>query len=252
MDPGRIADDRVRQRLMLLRRAQVIGAAAACRECGKHLSYYYYWRRRYQASGGAGRSLQTQPSRPRRMPRLSRPAVVQRVLALRAQTHWGKARLANQLRLPASTVGHILRRARVTRPPRRWSTQKKQRKMYNLLIPGQRVQMDVKYVPFRIGGRRYFQYTVIDECTRLRYLVIRDALWTRDSVEALAAAQRYFGFPIQCVQTDNGTEFTFRFTAELRAKHNRPKVHPLDAHCDAHGIQHRCIPGSSDPAGRRA
>lgn len=242
MATERIRDDRVRQRLTLLRLAEQLGMQQACWRLGKPVSYGYRWRRRYHASGRAWRSLHNRGTRPQQMPRLSRPALVRRVLALRQTTGWGKARLAARLRMPVSTVGHILRRARVTRAPRRWITQKKHQRCYNLLWPGQRVQLDVKYVPFRIGAKQYYQYTVIDECTRLRYLVIKDALWTRYSVEVLQAAQRYFGFPIQCVQTDNGTEFTFRFTAELQAKHKPPKPHPLDIYCQQHGIEHRCIP----------
>lgn len=242
MGQDRIRDDQVRQRLTVLRLATQVGMQQACWRLGKSLSYGYRWQRRYRAGGHDWRSVQNRSSRPQRLPRLSRPAVVRRVLAVRRATGWGKARLAARLRLPVSTVGHILRRARVTRAPRRWATQKKHRRCYNLLWPGQRVQLDVKFVPFKIGARQYYQYTVIDECTRLRYLMIKEALWTRYSVEAVQAAQRYFGFPIQCVQTDNGTEFTFRYTAERQARHGPPKPHPLDVYCQQHGITHRCIP----------
>lgn len=242
MEKARIQDDRVRQRLFLMRLAEEVGVRQACLQMGKHLSYYYYWSRRYTASGRDWRSLRDRSSRPRRMPRLSDTQTVNRVLKLRQRTGYGKARLAQRLGLPVSTVGHILRRAQVTRPLRKWPTQKKHRQRYELLYPGQRVQMDVKYVPFRIQGKRYYQYTVIDECTRLRYTEIKECLWSLYAPEVLQKARRYFGFPIECVQTDNGTEFTFRYTAVLQAKHKKPKEHPLDTYCRRQGIRHRCIP----------
>ena len=37
--------------------------------------------------------------------------------------------------------------------------------------PGQKVQVDVKYVPGEcvVNGRKYYQYTAVDECTRWTY-----------------------------------------------------------------------------------
>jgi len=45
--------------------------------------------------------------------------------------------------------------------------------MEQMQYPGQRVQIDVKFVPLSCiaaKGERYYQYTAIDEYSRLRYL----------------------------------------------------------------------------------
>ncbi len=104
--------------------------------------------------------------------------------------------------------------------------------------------MDIKYVPSEVSpiGRRYYQYTVTDECTRMRYLAWHDSIWTRNVVQTLREAQGYFGFRIDAVQTDNGTEFTFDYTAQLTAREKIPKEHPLDAYCRAVEIRHKLIP----------
>ena len=79
--------------------------------------------------------------------------------------------------------------------------------------PGQRVQIDVKYVPQACTqamgkGTRLYQFTAIDEYSRKRYLEgFSDNSSYSASIFARNAA-RYFGFKIECIQTDNGQEFT--------------------------------------------
>lgn len=239
--------DRVRQRLFLLRLGRKIGVARACERMGKHRSFYYYWDKRYRAQGW--RALVDQSRRPKRMPRLTSPELEKVVVRLRKRTHYGKERLYDCLQdrgitMPVSTIGKILDRKGLLVKQRTFRTQKKHTRTYNLLWPGQRVQMDIKYVPSEVSpiGRRYYQYTVTDECTRMRYLTWHDSIWTRKVVETLHEAQTFFGFRIDTVQTDNGTEFTFNYTAQLTAKENVPKEHPLDTYCREVAIKHTLIP----------
>lgn len=86
------------------------------------------------------------------------------------------------------------------------------------LYPGQKVQIDVKVVPSVciVGqaheeGKKFYQYTAIDECTRLRYLAAFEEQSTFSSMRFLQQLVHYFPFPIHKIQTDNGFEFTKRF-----------------------------------------
>ena len=81
--------------------------------------------------------------------------------------------------------------------------------------PGERVQIDVKYVPreclpkkLKDLGIRYYQYTAIDEYTRLRYTYFCEEHNTYESTIFINKLIKYFPFKIKLVQTDNGTEFT--------------------------------------------
>jgi len=76
--------------------------------------------------------------------------------------------------------------------------------------PGQKVQIDVKFVPsFSIvNGQKYYQYTAIDECTRLVFREMYDEHSTYSSKDFLIKLIEAFPFPIREIQTDNGTEFT--------------------------------------------
>lgn len=84
-----------------------------------------------------------------------------------------------------------------------------------MLYPGQRVQIDVKFVPEAciVGeakGQKFYQYTAIDEYSRFRYLEAFEEHSTYSSAVFLEHLIKKFPFKIECVQTDNGLEFTKR------------------------------------------
>ena len=81
--------------------------------------------------------------------------------------------------------------------------------------PGQRVQIDVKYVPEAciVGqkpGTKWYQYTSIDEYSRFRYLEAFEEHSTCSFGLFLQHVVKRFPYPIECVQTDNGPEFMRR------------------------------------------
>ena len=83
--------------------------------------------------------------------------------------------------------------------------------------PGQRVQIDVKFVPdacivgqAKAEGKKFYQYTAIDEYSRYRYLEAFEEHSTYSSAVFLEHMLKAFKFPVECVQTDNGSEFTKR------------------------------------------
>ena len=76
--------------------------------------------------------------------------------------------------------------------------------------PGQKIQIDVKYVPSWCvaGHEKYYQYTAIDECTRIVFREMYDEHSTYNSKDFLMKLILALPFPIREVQTDNGSEFT--------------------------------------------
>ena len=85
--------------------------------------------------------------------------------------------------------------------------------------PGDKVQVDVKYVPeeclakeLKEQGTRLYQYTAIDEYTRLRYIWYTNAHDTYASTIFLEKLVKYFPFKVKTIQTDNGFEFTNRLS----------------------------------------
>ncbi|HHV38413.1 MAG TPA: transposase family protein [Tepidimicrobium sp.] len=78
--------------------------------------------------------------------------------------------------------------------------------------PGERVQIDVKYVPNECIGfasyhSRYYQITAIDEYSRKRYMELINELSTYSISNFLKRLEEKLGFKVELVQTDNGIEF---------------------------------------------
>ena len=80
--------------------------------------------------------------------------------------------------------------------------------------PGDLVQMDVKYVPYRIKGQQHYQYTALDDCTRFRFAKIYYELSVNNTEAFFKELLKSIPFKIKTVQTDNGVEFTYRFISD--------------------------------------
>lgn len=65
---------------------------------------------------------------------------------------------------------------------------------------------------------RYYQYTAIDEYTRQRVLWASKEHSTNASSEFIDIVKRKFKYEIECIQTDNGFEFTNRLQAYGKSK----------------------------------
>jgi len=77
------------------------------------------------------------------------------------------------------------------------------------IFPGERVQIDVKYVPKACRyGEKLYQYTLVDEYSRWCYREIHDEHNDHASSVFLRNAIKAAPFKIKEVQTDNGWEFT--------------------------------------------
>ena len=84
--------------------------------------------------------------------------------------------------------------------------------------PGQRIQIDVKFVPAvclvnAAKGQKFYQYTAIDEYSRWRFVEAFEEHSSYSSAQFLEHLIKAFPYPIKCVQTDNGQEFTKQFGA---------------------------------------
>lgn len=89
------------------------------------------------------------------------------------------------------------------------------------------------------AAQHLFQYTAIDEFSRLRYLAAYEDQSTYSSANFLKKAYAFFkrhGFTVECVQTDNGFEFTNRF-----AQSNRELITLFEKTAAELGIRHKLI-----------
>lgn len=151
---------------------------------------------------------------------------------------WAHLRLDYGYKRSLTALYKLLRREGVIAAPKK--RKRRKNKPYEpILVPGERFQMDVKYVPKEclvgeLHGKKLYQYTAIDECTRWRHIAVFDELSTRNSVEFLRQTIERFPFEIECVQTDNGAEFTSRFSG---AKH----LSAFESELEDLNIRHKLI-----------
>lgn len=116
------------------------------------------------------------------------------------------------------------------------------RRYPEILKPGEKVQIDVKEVPYNClrgkvlrDGKHLYQWTAIDEWTRMRFVYGFEEHIPENSVKFLKMLIKAFPFKIQTIQTDNGTEFTYKYISEER-------ICPFDNALEALRIKHKLIP----------
>ena len=201
------------------------------------------WKRAYEANGMDG--LIPKSTEPKTSPRETMIRVKEEVIALRKQTrlcalklHW---RLRKQgVHIPPRTIGKILKDEGLVRKYRvKKTTYKYLRAERN---PGELVEIDVKYVPGRIAGKRYYQYTAIDTASRWRYLAVYEEQSTFHSIHFLRDVLTRFPYPITGVKTDNGSVFTnYYIGTNKRSDLTVKTLHALDVFCRERGIVHYLI-----------
>ena len=151
---------------------------------------------------------------------------------------WVKLRQNFGYARSVTALYRVLRREGVIPPPSK-KRRRKSKPYEPILTPGERIQVDVKYVPAKclvgsLAGKSFYQYTAIDECTRWRYAAIYDELSTWSSTHFVKELRKLFPFEISCIQTDNGGEFTSRLQG---AK----KPSAFEAYLSEEGIRHKPI-----------
>lgn len=216
---GWLVEHRYRAVLQVLEGAPV---AVAARQAGASRQSLYTWPRRYEMGGMAG--LADNSRRPHTSPNRLPAELEAMVCDLRRQfPRWGARRISHELQLRGvgdapgrSTVYRVLVRnglinheeQRHKRKYRRWQRE----------APMQLWQMDIMGGVFLEGGRECKLVTGIDDHSR--FVVIAQVV-VQPSGRAVCAAftealQRY-GVPSE-VLTDNGKQFTGRFTKPVPAE----------------------------------
>ncbi|MFI5615686.1 helix-turn-helix domain-containing protein [Amycolatopsis sp. NPDC051903] len=153
--------------------------AATCRYFGISRTIFSRWKRRWEDEGVDG--LKDRSSAPLHCPTITHPEVVEKIIHLRQRYHFGPLKIEMYLRryhdveIAASTIYRILKRLGMNRLPasQRYQRHQKRWKRYEKQRPGHQLQIDVTFVePITTSTdqrrRKFYQYTAIDDCTRLR------------------------------------------------------------------------------------
>lgn len=218
-------------RQALIQYAQKYGVTKAAIRYRTYRQYIYRWMKRYD---GTLQSLTDHSHRPHSHPNQHRPEEIKLIEDMRRRNpnagivvFWVKLRQRGYTRSISGLYRFLRKRGQMAvKLPNPKYTPKPYEKMTH---PGQRVQIDVKYVPAaclvgqavedaKENGGHYYQYTFLDEYSRFRYL---EAFKDHNSLSAstfIKHCVKRFPYAIECVQTDNGPEFTNRFNTQQKGK----------------------------------
>lgn len=226
-------DELRRRRIWVQLYAETKDAGLVCRRCGISRPTLRLWWKRFLIKEEDG--LLSLSRRPHHSPgRVLDQERIDRILVLRDERKLGPKRIQAELlrhhdiRLSTATIWKVLRAHERAPLSRRRPPENPQR--YSRPLPGDRVQVDM----MKVGPGR-FQYTAIDDCTRLRVLGLYPRRTARHAVHFLEHRMiEEFPFPIERVQTDRGGEFfgmAFQEALQqycIKFRPNRPRAPHLN------------------------
>jgi transposase len=201
------------------------------------------WVSVYKKKGEEG--LEPKSTRPKTQPKETSIRIKEEVVALRKKTKLCALKLKWKLEkkgiiLHKNTVHKFIKEEGLTRTYR---VRKVKRKYLKIpLQKGQLVEIDVKYVPKKIDGKQYFQYTAIDVASRWRHLNVYDNQTNDHSICFLKEVIKIFPHRIHAVKTDNGSIFTNYYTGTNKRSDVTVKtIHSFDVFCQEQRIIHYLI-----------
>ena len=231
-------------RMGVVKRAQRFGVQRAAADYQTAPSNIYRWQKMYKDGGEKAETLVNKSRRPKSHPNSHTETEIKLIKDMRRrnpniglQDLWIKLRKRGYTRTQASLAKALKRLKLPTNPKSRPSPTCKKNKPYEQMThPGERIQIDVKYVPKeclspqfveKYGSTELYQYTAIDEYSRYRILcgyrehnTYSSSLFLCQVVSAFKALR----IEVECVQTDNGPEFTKIFHTKDKNNHSMFEV----------------------------
>lgn len=211
------------QRQRMVKYAQNHSVTETAIRYGVSRKTVYKWLKRYD---GTLTSLEDHSHRPKSSPQKHTEEEIKKIKRRVKKYKWKDLLLAYQelVEKDGYTRSYggfkrIVSKLREEKPRRK--KQKRKAKPYRRAeYPGEKVQIDVKFVPSYCvaDGKKYYQYTAVDECSRWTFREMYEEHSTYSSKDFLEKLIRKSPFPIREVQTDNGTEFTNRLIV-VKSKH---------------------------------
>ncbi|MBD9219337.1 MAG: IS481 family transposase [Clostridiales bacterium] len=234
----------MRYRLSLIKYAEKYGVTKAAIKYKTNRQYIYRWKNRYD---GSIESLRCRSRRPHHHPNQHTSSEIKLIYNTRRRNPnaglvilWVKL-MKNGYKRSITGLYRFLRRQGImaVKVPNPKYVPKPYEKMH---YPGQRVQVDVKFVPAvclvnEAKGQKFYQYTAIDEYSRWRFVEAFEEHSSYSSAQFLEHLIKAFPYPIECVQTDNGQEFTKRFGSYGGSE----KLTVFQLHLADYGIKHKLI-----------
>jgi transposase InsO family protein len=215
----------------------------ACAFYGLSMDAYGKWGNRLCKQPGV-ETLLSRSRKPYRSPNKTKPRKTKKVMQLRRQDpHLGPERISYDLKqvfnmnVPPSTVYAILKREKLVSQKQAAKLTKKHLKRYRRVLPGY-LQMDFKYVPYKVNGEQFYQLSCVDHHSSWRLIRVYGEKNLFSVMSFLKLLIKVCPFPILEIQTDNDAAFTDKFISGVGVTGE----HEMDLWCSANQVRHKLIP----------
>lgn len=244
--------EKFQQRLEVVRIARTQGTQAAVIRSGISERTIRSWKARFEKFGVEG--LRDKSRAPRHVAnRKDRDGMLQAAMIRLDTTEPGLTRLQTLLVLSGEASKDMATLSWISRTRKRLGLSKKRKvktnehkTRYEIPVPGF-LQIDTKVVE-KDGepGEKLYQFTAIDECSRVRFLAGSLTKGAAAAVKFLNQAVEFYtalGVIVARAQTDNGTEFTLPHNELTLASYARGETEEaaFTAECNRLGIRHKLI-----------
>ena len=222
------------------------GVTEAAKRYKQHRKTIYRWREKYD---GTRKSLVNKSRRPHHHPNEHTAEEIRMIKKYKAHNKtdglvvlWVKLHKRGYTR-SITSLYRVMQRMGIYKKTVSKKKTYEPKPYQQMTHPGERIQIDVKYVQRKCMSKelieleeKYYQYTAIDEYTRQRVLWASKEHSTYASTQFTEIVVKKFKYKIECIQTDNGFEFTNRLNSQ-KAKEKTM----FEKKLEELGIKHKLI-----------
>jgi transposase InsO family protein len=209
----------IARKLRVLKYAEEIGnVSKTCRYFGITREGFYKWKRAYLRKGEEG-LINGKPC-PQNLKLRIPSRIEEKILYMRTNYHLGQQKISwllerhHGIKVSPGGVRSVLLRNGLNRLPKNTKKTASAVHRYEKQVPGHHIQVDVKFLKFeKPTGKtvRRFQYTAIDDATRIRSLKVYSKHTMANAIDFVDYVIKKFPFRIHTIRTDNGHEFQSQF-----------------------------------------
>lgn len=208
----------VRFKIVVLDFADAFSVTKACREFNVARSTFYRWKQKYDKEGRFG--LYRKKPIAYNHPCKTDHEIIDKILKIRQEYQMGALRIKYYLeryhgvQISESTISRTLKTYGVNKLPKTAPKRAIHSKRYAKKVPGHHIQVDVKFLWLKNSAGKAvkrFQYTAIDDATRIRALQIFPKHDQNSAIKFIEYVVEKFPFRIHTIRTDRGHEFQARF-----------------------------------------
>jgi len=191
---------------------------------------FYRWLKRFNGKGISGLEDDTKTRRPKKTRKMTTAqAVIDRIKNIREEDiEKSKYEIQAELKDEGISCGTTAIQKVINRNPKLLNIQhrKRVRKHRNYKIArikaaielrekdlGSLVQVDTKY--FYVLGKKFYIFSAIDCKSRYGFIYCYKTISSASGKDFIRRVREYFPFPIQAINTDNGSEYLLNFHKEI-------------------------------------